>query len=539
MVGISNKGQSPDMIQIHGQSGGVHSFSQEEMTAFAEHINNSLANDADLSYLLPIDTTGQQLASAVTDGVLLAKLINKAVADTIDERALNKRRDGKPLSLFQVNENLNLAIASAKAIGVQTVNLGASELADGAAHPHLVLGLVWQIVKLQLLNSINLKNHPELIRLLEDGEDLAALLRLPPDQLLLRWFNYHLKNAGHKGKVANFSSDVKDSIAYTVLLHQINASKCDNSALNDADLHVRAGKVLRNATNLDVHAFITPGDIVRGNARLNLAFTASIFNTCPGLDPLTEQEAMELAGMMDDDFGDSREERAFRMWINTLGIEGVYVNGLYEDCRDGLVLLRVIDHVAPGTVDWTKVEMSPKNKFKKLSNCNYAVVLGKSLKFSLVGIGGADIVDANRKLLLALTWQLMRFHIISFLTGLGGGVRVSDDAIIAWANAQVKAAGKPSTMATFNDASLKTSQFFFDLLSAVEPRIINWDLVTPGDTDDDRLMNARYAISVARKLGATIFLLPEDIVEIKPKMIMTFTAGLMAVALSSPETASK
>lgn len=34
-----------------------------------------------------------------------------------------------------------------------------------------------------------------------------------------------------------------------------------------------------------------------------------------------------------DDEQDSREERAFRMWINSLGIE--YVSSLFEDVRDG------------------------------------------------------------------------------------------------------------------------------------------------------------------------------------------------------------
>ena len=47
--------------------------------------------------------------------------------------------------------------------------------------------------------------------------------------------------------------------------------------------------------------------------------------------------------------------------------------------------------------------------------------------------------------------------------------------------------------------------------------------------DADYLANAKYAISMARKLGATIFLLPEDIVEVKPKMILTFIGSLMAV----------
>lgn len=37
--------------------------------------------------------------------------------------------------------------------------------------------------------------------------------------------------------------------------------------------------------------------------------------------------------------------------------------------------------------------------------------------------------------------------------------------------------------------------------------------------DDDATLNARYAISIARKIGATIFLLPEDIVEVRPRLV--------------------
>jgi plastin-3 len=41
--------------------------------------------------------------------------------------------------------------------------------------------------------------------------------------------------------------------------------------------------------------------------------------------------------------------------------------------------------------------------------------------------------------------------------------------------------------------------------------------------------NARYAVSMARKIGARVFALPEDIVEGKQKMIMTIFATLMIV----------
>lgn len=43
-----------------------------------------------------------------------------------------------------------------------------------------------------------------------------------------------------------------------------------------------------------------------------------------------------------------------------------------------------------------------------------------------------------------------------------------------------------------------------------------------------KLDNAKYAISSARKIGAKVYALPEDIVEVKPKMVMTVFACLMA-----------
>jgi len=73
--------------------------------------------------------------------------------------------------------------------------------------------------------------------------------------------------------------------------------------------------------------------------------------------------------------------------------------------------------------------------------------------------------------------------------------------------------------------------FFVHLLSGVEPDIIDWSLVTEGSTDDEKLLNSKYAISLARKIGAVIFLLPEDIVEVKSKMCLTFGAAVMAVGL--------
>ena len=66
-----------------------------------------------------------------------------------------------------------------------------------------------------------------------------------------------------------------------------------------------------------------------------------------------------------------------------------------------------MDHVSPGSVEWGRVNKSATMVFKRIENLNYAVDLAiKHFKFSLVGVQGKDIVDGNRKLTLALIWQV-------------------------------------------------------------------------------------------------------------------------------------
>ena len=499
------------LLTVEGEGGGTHTFSEEEKCAFSEHVNNCLAGDPHLADRLPIDPESMDLFPACDDGLIFCKLVNLATPDTVDERALNTRSN---MNIYQKTENQNLAINAAKSIGCQITNIGPSDLVE--ARPILILGLIWQIIKIQLLSSISLNNFPELVLLLNEGEELDDLLALPPEQILIRWVNYHLNQAGSNKRIRNFGGDIADSEAYSILLNQLSPSTCD--LVNETDPHERAGHVIANSRAMGAEVFIHPDNIVKGNKKLNLGFVAQLFNTCPGLT-ITEEELAEydFAGLDLDDAGDTREERVFRMWINSLNIPDLYINNLFADMEDGCALLKVMDRVEPGIVSWKRVNHAPKSKFKKVENCNYAVVLGKQMQFSLVNVGGVDICDGNKKLILAIIWQLMRMHTFKILDALGGasGRPVSDDDIIAWANGKVASSPKNSSMRNFRDRSLATGVFLIDLCAAIEPRAVNWDLVTPGSNDEDGNNNAKYAISIARKIGACVFLTPDDITEVE------------------------
>lgn len=72
-----------------------------------------------------------------------SKMINATVPNTIDMRAVNK----KNLKVFTIHENQTLVINSASSIGCHLVNIGPEDLAMGK--PHLVLGLLWQVIRVQ------------------------------------------------------------------------------------------------------------------------------------------------------------------------------------------------------------------------------------------------------------------------------------------------------------------------------------------------------------------------------------------------------
>eukprot|EP00258_Populus_trichocarpa_P034298 XP_024450317.1 fimbrin-5 isoform X2 [Populus trichocarpa] len=487
----------------------LHTISESEKASYVAHINSYLGDDPFLKQFLPIDPATNDLFNLAKDGVLLCKLINVAVPGTIDERAINTKRVLNP---WERNENHTLCLNSAKAIGCTVVNIGTQDLVEG--RPHLLLGLISQIIKIQLLADLSLKKTPQLVELVDANNDVEELLGLAPEKVLLKWMNFHLKKAGYEKPVSNFSSDLKDGKAYAYLLNVLAPEHCSPSTLDSKDPKERAKLVLDHAERMDCKRYLKPEDIVEGSPNLNLAFVAQIFHQRNGLT--TDSKKISFAEMMTDDVQTSREERCFRLWINSLGIV-TYVNNVFEDVRNGWILLEVLDKVSPGSVNWKQASKPPiKMPFRKVENCNQVIRIGRQMKFSLVNVAGNDFVQGNKKLILAFLWQLMRYNMLQLLKNLRShsqGKEITDADILKWANNKVKHTGRTSKIVNFKDQSLSSGIFFLELLSAVEPRVVNWNLVTKGESDEEKRLNATYIISVARKLGCSIFLLPEDIME--------------------------
>lgn len=285
-------------------------------------------------------------------------------------------------------------------------------------------------MRLCLTKKISLKDCPEIMRLAEEGEELHDLMKLAPEAILIRWINFHLKKQGVAKKVTNLGGDLKDSVALLQVLNSLDKEKCTLAALSEEDVIKRADLLIKNAESIGVPALVRPADVASGNVKLLTIFVAEVFNTRHGLEELNQEEleAYEKAGIIDDDVEGSRDERAFRFWINSLNIDDLYINDLIEDVKTGTVVLKVMDKLKPGIVDFKTVEKNPNNPYKMGINCTKIIDVAKKLGLKIPGIGGTDFVNGNKKNVLAVMWQLVRLNYLQII-----GSQTEDD-LVKWAN---------------------------------------------------------------------------------------------------------
>ena len=102
----------------------------------------------------------------------------------------------------------------------------------------------------------------------------------------------------------------------------------------------------------------------------------------------------------------------------------------------------------------------------------------------------------------------------------------SEEESISLANEKVSSERKIKNL---KEWKLSDGLFWIELLADIEPRSIRWDFVVKNNPSDKE-MNTNYAFSFLRGLGALIFVVWEDITEVKSKLLLTFFESLYDVA---------
>ena len=276
---MTKSGQAANVIQ--GSDGSKSTYLREEVSMIARAISNTCKEDELVQERLPIDPEGDDLFHAVSDGMVLIHLVSHIDKDAIDFRTVNK---GSNMNVYKIRENLDMVLGVCQSM-IKMVGVDAQSFLD--KNPNETLGVLWQLVRLIFTKKIVLKDVPEIIRLAEEGEEMKDLVKLPPENILIRWINFHLKAAGQDMRVKNLGGDLKDSKALIYVLNQLDSNQCSLDALTDEDDVSRATKMIADSAKLGVPDVIGPTDLCKGNVRVNTIFVSEIFNTKHGLEELT------------------------------------------------------------------------------------------------------------------------------------------------------------------------------------------------------------------------------------------------------------
>eukprot|EP01017_Pseudomicrothorax_dubius_P001146 TRINITY_DN0_c3674_g1_i2.p1 TRINITY_DN0_c3674_g1~~TRINITY_DN0_c3674_g1_i2.p1 ORF type:complete len:136 (+),score=47.89 TRINITY_DN0_c3674_g1_i2:45-452(+) len=133
-------------------------------------------------------------------------------------------------------------------------------------------------------------------------------------------------------------------------------------------------------------------------------------------------------------------------------------------------------------------------------------------------------MEGKKKLVLALVWQMVRKHTLDVLGN------INEEKLLQWALNKVT---KEPKIHSFKDPTIKNCQFFFNLLEALNPEAIDRENVAEGANKEEIEKNAKYLISVARKMGALTYVVWEDIVDVRPRMVLLFVAAICALERTS------
>ena len=167
-------------------------------------------------------------------------LLNKLDSDRIDMRTVN---NGITLSTEQIKENLKQFFSACRGL-IWMLGIDIDSFINKNAP--VMLDVIGQILCLIATNVVSFQSCPEIMRLTEDSEEPADLLKLLPEQLLLRWFNHHLAKASQL-KVNNLGINLKSCKPLFYVMHQLDSSKCKLDGIDETDNLKRAEIIINNS----------------------------------------------------------------------------------------------------------------------------------------------------------------------------------------------------------------------------------------------------------------------------------------------------
>jgi len=238
-----------------------------------DYVNEVISGDLDFPNPIRDEIN---LMENIQDGILLSKLLNYTLPNTIDMKSLIR---GHSLTTYQKTENLRIALNGALKIGCTSETFTPHMITQGKSV--LVIALINQLIKMKDIQKLIIT--PEIAILTKRGESVEEFSALPTDKIIMRWINYHLQRARSPREVKNLGKDLQDGAVYIELLHELAPEKCSLEGLNITN-HIKRMEIVLNATlNIGITHVFNIAKLVDGSDWVHQVLCCNIFNTIHGL----------------------------------------------------------------------------------------------------------------------------------------------------------------------------------------------------------------------------------------------------------------
>ncbi|XP_045525143.1 dystonin isoform X25 [Pieris brassicae] len=217
---------------------------------------------------------------------------------------------------------------------------------------------------------------------------------------------------------------------------------------------------------------------------------------------------------------DAIQKKTFTKWVNKhLKKVNRHVNDLFEDLRDGLNLISLLEVLSGEHLPRERGRM----RFHMLQNVQMALDFLRYKKIKLVNIRAEDIVDGNPKLTLGLIWTIiLHFQISDIVVGQEPNV-TAREALLSWARRST--AKYPGVRVSDFTSSWRDGLAFNALIHRNRPDLIDWRNIRSRQVRE-RLETAFHVVE--KEYGVTRLLDPEDVDTHEPdeKSLITYISSL-------------
>ena len=200
--------------------------------------------------------------------------------------------------------------------------------------------------------------------------------------------------------------------------------------------------------------------------------------------------------------------KVFSRWCaKHLKVRNISFESLRNEFSDGVKLINLLEIIGNEKMDG-RWHAHPKNRFQMLENTQLAIhYITDIKKIKLIGIHPEDIVDCNLKLTLGLIWSCILKFVIEDISVEEATAR---DALLIWCKKNTQ--GYPDVNITNFTTSWSSGLGFCALINHFRPDVLDYNALNR----EDHTANCVAAFDACKKLGITVFLDPEDLVDTTP-----------------------